>query len=1056
MNEIDKAIEEFCQANGMTREQLESPAGDIEITNPITSLPEGLRVGGTLTLNAQSLNSVPDTIVVNNLHIIGEDADISYPSFHVQNDVTLWDCNIVSTPQEMVVHGNLVMNGVQAQVEPNQLTVEGMLYVEDLKTPDVPLVSTTTKVNNLYIEGNHQQMELNYPPCAVSGSAVVHGCRILSYPEDVIVGRALDLDNCNSVATPERVVVPRDYTTGFLSEGKLANHVEVGGTLSAFRSGLEVLPSHLKFNQLNIDGTPYMQNHPIDFQIFLTSQDINSERAKSMSKSVSEAYQDLGMRTVYKDGVTQLFFSQKSETPAALICCIDADHPLRADEVRRFYDNFEKLAQSTHCYQYRLINTNGFEPGCDVFRDYNLSLNGPEYLEQIKSKDYVYLFAHNEKMLDNIRTELQKVSGRKVAAIQATGTGKSLLIASCIKDAAGKKQLLVAPRTNIFDEVRQFLPSNVRLDCVTYQYLSSQTPEQLKAMQFDRIYFDEFHHMGADRWGEKAQQLLEANPNAQVVGTTATSEHTHSKKGVRDIGEQLFDAVAGRLNLPTALVNHTLPLPKYVCMPTSYEEVRNDLLARPEIKSHPDRKEQTLQMLADVEREHPLHEVIRQNLPNPNAKCIVFCPDIASIKQCKKELTNLLKEAGLSAKSYIYHTGKGSDESVLEKFKKETSKKGPQLIFCVDKLNEGVHVPGVQALFFMRPTDSNIVFHQQLGRAMAAGRLQDTVVFDMVNNIYSNRVEDLGKGVQTAIAVKEEALSKTGAIYVEQNGVQFKEDNILSDIYQRKESYAPTMNREQLFYKHFDNIVERYADELNHISIPPTTQKAEAEIEWLSNWITRKNEGMVTKGQLDRLNAFTYDRTILNGLDHERILKDAVKDYRMHGGLMSELTEVSRCQILKRVKQAIKGTLPLKDFAVMVAAAVTFHEAPGKLPESYQVARKYGIFDENQIIAKMMELHEQSARPQKVEQTVKAKRGRPTLSAEQKQENAFKRQVAKAEDGQSYKINGIHHEKTRVTSSEEFARIKALAKSGLAGAVAALDNTKKQNTSRKTSSSYKI
>ena len=104
----------------------------------------------------------------------------------------------------------------------------------------------------------------------------------------------------------------------------------------------------------------------------------------------------------------------------------------------------------------------------------------------------------------------------------------------------------------------------------------------------------------------------------------------------------------------------------------------------------------------------------------------------------------------------------------------------------------------------------------------------------------------------------------------------------------------------------------------------------------------------------------------------------------------------------------------------------------------------------------MMELHEQSARPQKVEQSVKAKRGRPALTAEQKQENAVKRQVAKAEDGQSYKLNGIHHEKTRVTSSEEFARIKALAKSGLAGAVAALDNTKKQNTSQKTSSSYKI
>ena len=59
-----------------------------------------------------------------------------------------------------------------------------------------------------------------------------------------------------------------------------------------------------------------------------------------------------------------------------------------------------------------------------------------------------------------------------------------------------------------------------------------------------------------------------------------------------------------------------------------------------------------------------------------------------------------------------------------------------KLLFCIDMLNEGVHVEGIDGVILLRPTISPILYLQQIGRALSTGKGKNVrpVIFDVVNN----------------------------------------------------------------------------------------------------------------------------------------------------------------------------------------------------------------------------------------------------------------------------------------------------------------------------------
>ena len=67
----------------------------------------------------------------------------------------------------------------------------------------------------------------------------------------------------------------------------------------------------------------------------------------------------------------------------------------------------------------------------------------------------------------------------------------------------------------------------------------------------------------------------------------------------------------------------------------------------------------------------------------------------------------------------------------------EAYPKAKRLLYCIDMLNEGIHVDDVDGVILLRPTVSPIIYLQQIGRALSAGSKNQPVIFDLVNNFDS-------------------------------------------------------------------------------------------------------------------------------------------------------------------------------------------------------------------------------------------------------------------------------------------------------------------------------
>ena len=79
-----------------------------------------------------------------------------------------------------------------------------------------------------------------------------------------------------------------------------------------------------------------------------------------------------------------------------------------------------------------------------------------------------------------------------------------------------------------------------------------------------------------------------------------------------------------------------------------------------------------------------------------------------------------------------YSDDPGTDKAFAD-FKADESDR-LKLLFCIDMLNEGVHVEGISGVILFRPTISPIIYKQQIGRALTAGENSTPLILDVVNN----------------------------------------------------------------------------------------------------------------------------------------------------------------------------------------------------------------------------------------------------------------------------------------------------------------------------------
>ena len=233
------------------------------------------------------------------------------------------------------------------------------------------------------------------------------------------------------------------------------------------------------------------------------------------------------------------------------------------------------------------------------------------------------LYPHNQKAYDRA-SEIFRYKNR-TCIIHPTGTGKAVIIGKFISDNKNCKHLLLGPGYHIHKEILKH-SSSKSLTFRTYQSLLT-ADDLLLLTGYDFIFLDEFHRLGADIWGQAIQDIINRNPSAKILGTSAT--HIRFLDDQRNMANELFEGnIASELSLNQAIVSGILPAPKYISALYSVQDkckkVEGKILSSDFIDKDTVLKKFQTQII-DWERSSGLDNIIKKHLTSDRNRIIVFC-----------------------------------------------------------------------------------------------------------------------------------------------------------------------------------------------------------------------------------------------------------------------------------------------------------------------------------------------------------------------------------------------------------------------------------------------
>ena len=180
--------------------------------------------------------------------------------------------------------------------------------------------------------------------------------------------------------------------------------------------------------------------------------------------------------------------------------------------------------------------------------------------------DINLLDKHNSEAYQNVMQYFNE-GYQKVCIEHATGSGKSMIITAV--SSHFERVLVVAPGVFVLKQVKgtveEYSPERkLSPDYITYSSIMKGKQEGRDYSNlYDLIVLDEYHHLGADEWGAGIDYICKQNPEAKILGTTASPiRYSDKKKNMTDI---FFKGnVVSRLDLGTAWARKVLVAPEYI------------------------------------------------------------------------------------------------------------------------------------------------------------------------------------------------------------------------------------------------------------------------------------------------------------------------------------------------------------------------------------------------------------------------------------------------------------------------------------------------------------
>ena len=356
----------------------------------------------------------------------------------------------------------------------------------------------------------------------------------------------------------------------------------------------------------------------------------------------------------------------------------------------------------------------------------------------------IELFEHNRIIYKGLVDFL--TTHNKGYIVQPTGTGKSYLMAKYISEHKSENIVVVAPNNIILGELKKILGGNtINVVFRTYQFFAADLKRTTQiARNVQHILIDEFHHLGAEEWGKAIRILIDNANNPKVIGFSATPKRDFDDINVPEL---FFDNnCIHELSLFEAWKEKILPVPtlvqSYVELDELLDNLETEVSEKQKLNSNTRKTlhEKLEEIKSQYIAEASLQKVITDYIPKDTKKIIVFVPRIDSIEETEKKLLPCFEEMGVSPHNFRIHSGLSDKENdrQLELFQKDLG--GVNIIYSVDKLIEGLHVDGVDALILLRSTNSVRIALQQLGRCLSSFKTKKPIVLDIVNNYRAKEI----------------------------------------------------------------------------------------------------------------------------------------------------------------------------------------------------------------------------------------------------------------------------------------------------------------------------
>lgn len=332
--------------------------------------------------------------------------------------------------------------------------------------------------------------------------------------------------------------------------------------------------------------------------------------------------------------------------------------------------------------------------------------------------------------LRNIRNSNES----KALLISATGTGKTYASAFALQDQNPKKALFLVHREqiakqalqsyrNVFGDTKTFglLSGNSKDINVDYLFATMQTMSKKEVYSsfdpntFDTIIIDEAHRIGAKSY----QEIMEYFKPKFWLGMSASPERTDDF----DVYAAFDHNIAYEIRLQQALEENLL-------CPFHYFGI-TDFLTDGNETDFTDFNYLTSNQRVD----YIIKQTNYYGYSGERVKGLMFCSS-------KKEAAALSERLNLRGYRTLALSGEDSQEKredAIDRLVSNTRSDYLQYILTVDIFNEGVNIPEINQVVLLRPTQSPIVFVQQLGRGLRKSQDKEyVVILDFIGNYKNN------------------------------------------------------------------------------------------------------------------------------------------------------------------------------------------------------------------------------------------------------------------------------------------------------------------------------